>query len=108
MGRFQAIGFPDHLNSNQDIYHIPPSQLWPSWALIHMAAFQMEPVGTLIDETGTLLREQGGFVLRRDLGGRWKLDVHRVSMDHIGKRARITGVVVGKGLVDVDGIEAAD
>ncbi|WP_246611155.1 DUF5818 domain-containing protein [Aquisediminimonas profunda] len=92
----------------QDIYHIPPSYLWPSWALIHMASVQMEPIGTLIDETGTLLSEQSGLVLRRDLGGRWKLDLHRVSMDHIGTRARITGVVVGKGLVDVDGIEPAD
>jgi hypothetical protein len=45
-------------------------------------------------------------VLRRDLGGRWKLDLHRVPVDHVGRRVRITGVVVAEGLIDVDSIEA--
>jgi len=64
----------------------------------------MTAIGTRIDETGTLVREAGGFILRRDLGGRWKLDLHRVPVDHIEKRVRITGVVVGEGLVDVVGV----
>ena len=64
----------------------------------------MIAIGTRIDETGTLLREAGGFFLRRDLGGRWKLDLHRVPVDHIEKRVRITGTVVGDDLVDVDGV----
>lgn len=64
----------------------------------------MTAIGTRIDETGTLLREAGGFVLRRDLGGRWKLDLHRVPVDHIEKRVRITGTIVGEDLVDVDGV----
>jgi len=68
----------------------------------------MTAIGTPIDETGTLLRDGSGFVLRRDLGGRWKLDLHRVPVDHIEKRVRITGVVVAKGLVDVDGVAQAD
>ncbi|WP_407695104.1 DUF5818 domain-containing protein [Sphingopyxis fribergensis] len=51
-----------------------------------------------------LLRDGGGFALRRDLGGRWRLDLHRVPIDHIEKRVRVTGVIVGEDLVDVDGI----
>ncbi len=64
----------------------------------------MSAIGQRIDETGTLLREAGGFALRRDTGGRWKLDLHRVPVDHIEKRVRITGVIVAEGLVDVDGV----
>jgi hypothetical protein len=64
----------------------------------------MTTIGTRIEETGTLLREAGGFSLRRDLGGRWKLDLHRVPVDQIEKRVRITGVVVSEDLVDVDGV----
>ncbi|MDX8357742.1 DUF5818 domain-containing protein [Sphingopyxis terrae] len=64
----------------------------------------MTTIGTRIEETGTLLRDAGGFSLRRDLGGRWKLDLHRVPVDHIEKRVRITGIVVGEGLVDVEGV----
>jgi hypothetical protein len=64
----------------------------------------MTAIGTRIDETGTLLREADGFSLRRDLGGRWKLDLHRVPVDQIEKRVRITGTVVGDDLVDVDGV----
>jgi len=67
-------------------------------------ALPMTAIGTRIEESGTLLREAGGFILRRDLGGRWKLDLHRVPVDHIEKRVRITGVVVGEGLVDVAGV----
>lgn len=64
----------------------------------------MTSIGTKIDESGTLLRDAGGFSLRRDLGGRWKLDLHRVPVDHIEKRVRITGTVVAEDLVDVDGV----
>jgi len=64
----------------------------------------MTIIGTRIDESGTLLRDAGGFSLRRDLGGRWKLDLHRVPVDHIEKRVRITGTVVADDLVDVDGV----
>ena len=64
----------------------------------------MVTIGTRIEETGTLLRDAGGFSLRRDLGSRWKLDLHHVPVDHIEKRVRITGIVVGEGLVDVEGV----
>ena len=64
----------------------------------------MTMIGTRIEETGTLLRDASGFSLRRDLGGRWRLDLHRVPVDHIERRVRITGIVVGEDLVDVDGV----
>lgn len=61
----------------------------------------MIPIGMRIEESGTLIREGGGFALRRDQGGRWKLDLHRVPVDHVEKRVRVSGVVVGDGLIDV-------
>lgn len=61
----------------------------------------MASIGTRIEESGTLIRENGGFALRRDQGGRWKLDLHRVPVDHVEKRVRVSGVVVGDGLIDV-------
>ena len=67
----------------------------------------MGAIGTRVEEQGTLLREKGGYVLRRDVGGRWKLDLHRVSVDNIGKRALVSGVIVANGLVDPRIIELA-
>ena len=64
----------------------------------------MIAIGTRIDETGTLLREGAAFVLRRDIGGRWVLDLHRVPVDHVEQRVRVTGTVVGDGLIDVDSL----
>lgn len=61
----------------------------------------MTSIGMRIEESGTLIREGGGFALRRDQGGRWKLDLHRVPVDHVEKRVRVSGVVVGDGLIDV-------
>jgi hypothetical protein len=66
----------------------------------------METIGSRVEETGTLIRDGGGFALRRDIGGRIKLDIHRVPVDHIEKRVRVTGVIVAEGLIDVDGVAA--
>jgi hypothetical protein len=60
-----------------------------------------------VEETGTLLREGGGFVLQRDLGGRWPLDLSRVPVDLVGKRVRIVGVETAAGRVDVEGVRPA-
>ena len=65
----------------------------------------MNMIGSHIEETGTLIRHDGG--LRRDLGGRFRLDLHRVPVDHIEKRVRISGTLVADGLVDVDGVAPA-
>ena len=64
----------------------------------------MAGIGSRIDESGTLLRVAGGFALRRDLGGRWRLDLRRTPVDHVEKRVRITGILVGDDLVEVDGV----
>jgi hypothetical protein len=67
----------------------------------------MASIGTKIDETGTLVRDGGGFALRRDSGGRYRLDLHRVPVDEVEKRVRIVGTLAGDGLVDVDGVAIA-
>jgi hypothetical protein len=61
-------------------------------------------IGTPVEETGTLIRDGRGFALRRDLGGRYRLDLHRVPVDHVEKRVRISGVMVASDLVDVHGV----
>ena len=63
--------------------------------------------GDAIDETGLLLREGGGFVLQRDLGGRWPLDLARVPVDLVGKRVRLIGVEGADGRIDGDGVSPA-
>ena len=64
----------------------------------------MSAIGSRIKETGTLIADGGGFALRRDIGGRWRLDLHRVPVDHVEKRVRISGIVVAEGLIDVDAL----
>ena len=65
----------------------------------------MSAIGTRVEETGTLLRDGDAHVLRRDAGGRWTLDLHRVGTDLFDKRVRLMGVIVEEGLVDVMAIE---
>lgn len=54
-----------------------------------------------------LVRDGGAFALRRDLGGRYLLELQRVPVDHVEKRVRVTGVLVGDDLVCVEGVAAA-
>lgn len=61
-------------------------------------------VGARIDETGMLLRDGGSFWLRRDGGGRFRLDLRRTPVDEVEKRVRVIGTYVGDELVDVDGV----
>jgi hypothetical protein len=64
----------------------------------------MTTIGTVIDETGTLLRDGGAFYLRRDIGGRYQLELHRVPVDLVEKRVRVRGTLVGTDLVNADGV----
>lgn len=64
-------------------------------------------VGTRIDETGTLIRDGGAFYLRRDLGGRYQLELHRTPVDLVEKRVRLTGTLIGHDLVSADGVAPA-
>jgi hypothetical protein len=67
----------------------------------------MSSIGSPIDETGMLVREGGAFVLHRDVGGRFQLELRRVPVDHVQKRVRVIGVLVTADLVSVDGVASA-
>lgn len=67
----------------------------------------MTVIGTRIDEAGTLIRVGGAFYLRRDLGGRYRLELQRTPVDLIEKRVRLIGTMVGPDLVNADGVAAA-
>jgi hypothetical protein len=58
-----------------------------------------------IDETGILLRDGGGFALKRDAGGLYRLDLHRTPVDLVEKHVRVIGVLTGLELVDVEGVQ---
>jgi len=64
----------------------------------------MTTIGDPIDETGTLIREGGAFILQRDMGGRYMLELHRVPVDHVEKRVRIVGTLIGPDLVNAEGV----
>ncbi|HEX7871726.1 MAG TPA: DUF5818 domain-containing protein [Sphingobium sp.] len=58
--------------------------------------------------SGLLVREGGGFVLRRDGGGQVRLDLLRTPVDHVEKRVRITGTPVADDLIEVETILPID
>jgi hypothetical protein len=64
-------------------------------------------IGTRIDETGTLLRDGGAFYMRRDAGGRYRLELQRTPVNLVEKRVRLIGTLVGDGLVSADGVAPA-
>ena len=64
-------------------------------------------IGTRIDEIGTLIRDGGAFYLRRDLGGRYELELHRTPVDLVEKRVRLVGTLVGPYLVNAEGVAPA-
>lgn len=57
-----------------------------------------------IRETGTLLREGGSFILRRDAGGVYRLELARTPVDHVEKRVCVTGTLIADDVVTVEGI----
>jgi len=56
------------------------------------------------DETGTLVMDGSVPILRRDGGGRWRLDLRRAGTIWAEARIRVRGVLVEPDLVDVDEI----
>ena len=54
-----------------------------------------------------LLREDGGFVLKRDRGGFYRLELNRTPVDLVEKRVRVIGLLIGSGHVDADGVQPA-
>ncbi len=67
----------------------------------------MVAIGTRINEIGTLIRDGGTFYLRRDVGGRYELELHRTPVDLVEKRVRVIGTLVGPDLVNADGVAPA-
>lgn len=54
-----------------------------------------------------LLRDGGGFVLQRDQGGRYRLELHRTPVDLVEKRVRVIGLLTGTDHVEADGVQPA-
>ena len=67
----------------------------------------MPTIGSPIEETGMLIRDGGGFALKRDSGGRYRLELHRTPVDHVEKRVRVTGLLIEDDLVNVEGVAPA-
>jgi hypothetical protein len=64
-------------------------------------------MGEAFDETGILVRDGGGFVLRRDTGGRCRLELSRMPVDEVEKRVRVIGTVGADDHVLVEGVSLA-
>lgn len=64
-------------------------------------------MGDPVDETGMLLRDGGGFVLKRDSGGLYRLELHRTPVDLVEKHVRVIGVETAPGQIVVDGVQPA-
>ncbi|WP_167071968.1 DUF5818 domain-containing protein [Sphingomonas vulcanisoli] len=62
-------------------------------------------IGDRIDETGLLLRDGGGFQLRRDSGGRYELLLQRMPIDEVQKQVRVIGRYAGDDQIEVEGIQ---
>lgn len=67
----------------------------------------MNVIGTRVDELGTLIRDGGAFYMRRDVGGRYQLELQRTPVDLVEKRVRLVGTMVGIDLVSADGVSPA-
>jgi hypothetical protein len=64
----------------------------------------MSVIGAPFEQTGRLLRDNGGFLLRSDAGVTWRLILLRVPVDHVEKRVRVTGYHAGGDLLEVEGV----
>ncbi|MET0365904.1 MAG: DUF5818 domain-containing protein [Sphingobium sp.] len=63
---------------------------------------------TPITVSGLLVRDGGGFALRRDGGGQLRLDLPRTPVDQVEKRVQITGTYVADDLIEVEAILPID
>jgi hypothetical protein len=62
--------------------------------------------GERIEETGILVRDGGGFALRRDAGGIYRLELSRTPVDHVEKHVRISGILMDDRII-ADGVALA-
>lgn len=63
--------------------------------------------GADVDETGRLVRDAAGFLLRRDQGGTYRLVLLRVPVDLVEKRVRVQGFYMGDDIVEAAGVAPA-
>lgn len=54
-----------------------------------------------------MLRRDGGFLLKRDCGGLYRLELHRMPVDLVEKRVRVIGTLTAPDHVDADGVQPA-
>jgi membrane protein implicated in regulation of membrane protease activity len=66
------------------------------------------PLGSRHDETGLLLMEHGALLLRRDDGGRWRLEADLPTEPMLGRRVRVQGVRGAFDMLVVERISLAD
>ncbi|MGB3722782.1 MAG: DUF5818 domain-containing protein [Pacificimonas sp.] len=62
-------------------------------------------IGSHHIETGSLVRDGRMLVLRRDEGGRWRIDPDPKTEAFIGERVRVEGTRVGFDILHVSAIE---
>jgi hypothetical protein len=67
----------------------------------------MMATGERIDETGTLIQAGEILFLRRDNGGRYQLELHRLPVDLLRQRVRLIGTLVGPMLVHAERVALA-
>jgi hypothetical protein len=67
----------------------------------------MTDTGSPIERFGTLIRKDAGFALRSDGGTVFHLQLHRVPVDHVEKRVRVTGVLIEDDLIEAEGVAPA-
>jgi hypothetical protein len=59
-------------------------------------------------EAGLLLREGATLILRRDDGGRWRLEAGREAERWLGRRVRVRSTRCGFDAIAVAGTDLAD
>lgn len=64
-------------------------------------------IGAWIDGTGTLICNGDSFAFRRDLGGRYALELRCTPAGLVEQRVRLIGTLVGDNLVNADGVTPA-
>lgn len=67
----------------------------------------MAQVGDPVSMEGTLVRDGAGFALRGPRGILYHLQLHRVPVDHVEKRVRVAGTLIGDYLIEADGVAPA-
>lgn len=60
--------------------------------------------GDAAEASGLLVRDGGGFALKCDEGGLWRLDLPRTPVDLVEKRVRVSGILLPDGRIEASAI----